>query len=63
MPAGKSAVIAEVSEDWTTPVDTLALSLGAKVYRRPKGDVTNDSLFGPGYADYLYPYDYDPVFA
>jgi uncharacterized membrane protein len=57
---GQSAVVAEISEDWTTPVNTLAERLGGTVYRRPKGDVTNDSLFGPDYGYYLYPYDYDP---
>ena len=63
LPVGKSAVIAEVSEDWTTPIDTTAKQLGATVYRRPKGDVTDDSMFGGDYADYMYPYDYEPTFA
>jgi len=63
LPRGKSAVIAEVSEDWTTPMDTTAKTLGAQIYRRPKGDVQDDALFGPEYGDYLYPYDYQPVFA
>ena len=57
---GQSAVLAEISESWTTPVDTLAKRLGGKVYRRPKGDVTNDSFFGPNYGYYFYPYDYAP---
>jgi uncharacterized membrane protein len=59
---GQAAVIAEVSEDWTTPVDTEAKRLGASVYRRAKSDVRDASL-GDDYADYLYPYDYDPHFA
>ena len=58
--AGQSAVVAEISESWTTPVDTLAKRLGGTIHRRPKGDVTSDSFFGPGYGYYLYPYDYDP---
>ncbi len=57
---GQSAVVAEISEDWTTPVNTMAERLGGKVYRRPKGEVTSDSFFGPDYGYYLYPYDYDP---
>jgi uncharacterized membrane protein len=55
---GQSAVVAEVSEDWTTPVDTAMTALGGMVFRRPKSSVRDDS-FDP---DYLYPYDYDPYF-
>jgi len=62
LPAGQSAVLAEVSEDWTTPVDTTMTSLGGRVFRRAKSDVTDDSLFGSDYADYMYPYDYEPHF-
>jgi hypothetical protein len=61
LPKGKSAVIAEVSEDWTTPVDTVEQSLGGKVYRRPKSAIRNDSMDWD-YSDYLYPYDYQPSF-
>lgn len=57
---GQSAVVAEVSEDWTTPLDTAMKRLGGSVYRRPKGDVRDDSVYGPDYGYYLYPYDYDP---
>ena len=60
MSPGQSAVIAEVSEDWTTPVDSAMKRLGGKVYRRPKSDVRSDSVWGPDYGYYLYPYDYDP---
>jgi hypothetical protein len=58
----QAAVIAEVSEDWPTPIDTAAKPLGGKVYRRAKSDVRGSSFFGDDYADYLYPYDYDPYF-
>jgi uncharacterized membrane protein len=61
--AGQSAVIAEVSEDWTTPVDTAMKGLGGIVYRRAKGDVRDDSFFGGDYVPYMYPYDYNPSFA
>jgi uncharacterized membrane protein len=60
---GQSAVVAEVSEDWTQPIDTEMKRLGGTVYRRPKSTVLDNS-FGPEYyPNYLYPYDYDPVFA
>jgi uncharacterized membrane protein len=60
---GQSAVVAEVSEDWTTPIDTEMTRLGGIVFRRPKGTVLNDSFNDDYYANYLYPYDYDPRFA
>jgi uncharacterized membrane protein len=62
LPREKSAVISEISEDWTTPIDTMAQKLGGKVYRRAKSDLHGDQ-WGPDYSDYLYPYDYDPKFA
>lgn len=63
MKNGQAAVIAEVSEDWTTPLDTAAKRLSGVVYRRPKSDVREASFFGDDYADYLYPYDYEPYFS
>lgn len=63
MSPGQSAVIAEVSEDWTTPIDTAMSRLGGVVYRRTKGAVRDAFFFGDDYADYLYPYDYTPHFA
>jgi uncharacterized membrane protein len=63
MKPGQSAVIAEVSEDWTTPIDTAMNGLGGTAYRRDKSTVRDDSLWGGNYANDLYPYDYDPVFA
>ncbi|MGB8266939.1 MAG: hypothetical protein WCE44_11480 [Candidatus Velthaea sp.] len=59
---GQSAVVAEVSEDWTTPIDTAMARLGGIVFRRKKGDVLSDSFGEDYYDDYLYPYDYEPVF-
>ena len=63
MKNGQAAVIAEVSEDWTTPIDAAEKPLGGKIYRRAKSDVRDSSFFGDDYADYLYPYDYQPTFA
>ncbi len=60
---GQSAVIAEISEDWDSPLDTAMKPLGGTIYRRAKSDVRDDSLFGDGYEDYLYPYDYEPTYA
>ncbi|MBV8459396.1 MAG: hypothetical protein JO009_00740 [Candidatus Eremiobacteraeota bacterium] len=61
--AGQAAVLAEVSEDWTTTVDNAMHKLGGKVYRRPKSDVRTDAFFGDdGYGYYLYPYDYEPYY-
>lgn len=61
LPRGKAAVIAEVSEDWTTPVDTMAQRMGGTVYRRAKSDINSD--YWNDESDYLYPYDYEPVYA
>lgn len=63
MNPGQSAVVAEVAETWTTPIDTAMARLGGVVFRRPKSDVLSDSFSDDYYADYLYPYDYDPYFA
>lgn len=55
---GESAVIADVTEDWKSPVDNLALRLDGSVYRRAKSLVRND---GPYFYDnYFYPYEYIP---
>ena len=56
---GQSAVIADVSEDWTTPIDTRMRSLGGTVHRRAKSDLDDDAWFYP-YDPYLYPYEYIP---
>lgn len=40
---GRVAVIAEIDEDWTTPVDTRMEALGGKVFRRALADVRDTS--------------------
>jgi len=56
---GQSAVLAEVSEDWVTPVDTALGRMGGIVFRRSQNAVQESGFWG----DYaLYPYDYNPVF-
>ena len=60
---GQSAVIADVSEDWTSPIDTRMRNLGGTVYRREKSAVEDDKWFDDGYYPYdyyLYPYEYIP---
>lgn len=37
--SGKAAVVAEVEEDWTAPVDTVMESLGGTVFRRALAEV------------------------
>lgn len=61
MNSGQAAVIAEVSEDWTTPVDAAMKALGGVIHRRAKTDV-GDSSFLEDYSGYLYPYEYEPRF-
>lgn len=56
---GESAVIADVTEDWTSPIDNLILRLDGSVFRRPQSLVRND---GPYFYDnYFYPYEYVPT--
>jgi uncharacterized membrane protein len=60
---GQSAVIADVSEDWTAPIDDRMRSLGGIVYRRARSDLEDDVWYDEGYYPYdyyLYPYEYIP---
>jgi uncharacterized membrane protein len=41
---GKVAVIAEIDEDWVTPVDSRMEALGAEVFRRPRTEVVDDQI-------------------
>ena len=62
--AGQSAVIADVSEEWTSAIDTRMHNLGGIVYRRAKSAIEDDIWFDDGYLYpydyYLYPYEYIP---
>jgi uncharacterized membrane protein len=42
--AGKAAVLADIEESWTTPVDTRMHKLGGMVFRRLRGEVVADQL-------------------
>jgi len=44
MKPGMFAVLAEVSEPWTAPVDTLMEALGGKVLRENRRDVVDDII-------------------
>jgi len=59
---GQHAVIADVSEDWTTPIDTRMKHLGGTVYRRSRNTLRDDAWFRSYYPydHYLYPYEYRP---
>ena len=60
---GQSAVIADVSEDWTSEIDKRMQSLGGTVHRRSASSVHNDGKLDDGfypYEAYLYPYEYVP---
>ncbi|MFN8475707.1 MAG: DUF1269 domain-containing protein [Anaerolineae bacterium] len=41
---GTTAVVAEVDEEWTTPVDTRMVALGGKVFRRSREDVVDAEI-------------------
>jgi len=58
---GESAVIAEVSEEWTQPIDTRMHELGGRVYRRSKSGLRDDAWYEDyNPSSYLYPYEYLP---
>lgn len=59
---GQSAVIADVSEDWTAPIDRCIQKLGGKVHRRARSAIRDDAWYSPSYpyGYYLYPYEYVP---
>jgi hypothetical protein len=42
--AGKVAVLADIEESWTAPVDTRLHKLGGMVFRRLRGEVVGDQL-------------------
>jgi len=72
--AGQSAVIADVSEDSTFPIDERMRRLGGTVHRREWSAVRDDKWFDDrslypydGYLSpydyYLYPYEYVPPYS
>jgi uncharacterized membrane protein len=60
---GQSAVIADVSEDWNSAIETRMRALGGTVHRRSRSSLQGDAAAADGfypYDDYLYPYEYVP---
>ncbi len=60
---GQSALVAEVSEDWTSVLDDAMKSLGGTIYRRMNTAATNAAFGANYYNGYLYPYYYEPMYA
>jgi uncharacterized membrane protein len=61
---GKSALIADISEDWNEHLDSRMESRGGSVHRRSRSSVQNDSRNRDGpfpFDNYLYPYEYVPA--
>jgi len=58
------AIIADVSEDWSTLINDAMRPFGGTVYRRSRSAVRDDAWYGPDYPyyDYLYPYEYKPAY-
>lgn len=57
---GQSALVAEVSEDWTSDIDDAMELLGGTVHRR-RNNAESNAAFGPNfYTGNLYPYYYEP---
>jgi len=57
----QSAIIADVSEEWTSAIDTRMRDLGGVIYRRAKSDLNDDAWFDDYLPyTYLYPYEYIP---
>jgi uncharacterized membrane protein len=59
---GQTAVVAEVSEDWTSVLNDAMKPLGGIIYRRMNTAVTNAAFGANYYNDYLYPYYYEPMY-
>ncbi len=59
---GQHAVIADVSEDWTTPINERMKRLGGTVHRRSRDAVRDEAWSGSYYPyyNYLQPYEYRP---
>lgn len=55
---GQSAVVAEISEDYTALLDDAMRPLGGRIFRRLNTAETNAAFGESYYSRYLYPYDY-----
>jgi uncharacterized membrane protein len=59
---GQSALVAEVSEDWTRNLDDAMQPMGGTVYRRLNTSAANAAFGDNYYGGYLYPYYHEPMF-
>lgn len=59
---GESAVVAEISEDWTSILDDAMKPLGGVIYRRMNTAEANAAFGDAYYGDYLYPYYNEPLY-
>jgi uncharacterized membrane protein len=57
---GQSAVIADVTEESTLPIDSRMRELGGIVRRRSWSTLQEDAWYGDIPSNYLYPYEYLP---
>jgi uncharacterized membrane protein len=60
---GQSAVVAEISEDWTRVLDEAMRPLGGRIYRRLNNAATNAAFGENYYTGYLYPYYVEPLYS
>ena len=58
---GQSAMVAEISEDYTAILDDAMRPLGGTIYRRLNTAATNAAFGANYYNSYLYPYYYTPM--
>jgi uncharacterized membrane protein len=59
---GQSAVVAEISEDWTQVLDDAMRPMGGTIHRRMNNAATNAAFGENYYGGYLYPYYYEPIY-
>jgi uncharacterized membrane protein len=59
---GQSAIVAEISEDWTSVLDEAMRPLGGIIHRRLNDAATNAAFGASYYNSYLYPYYYEPMY-
>lgn len=60
---GQSALVAEISEDWTSVLDDAMRPMGGTIHRRMNNAATNAAFGENYYNSYLYPYYYEPRYA
>ena len=59
---GQSAVVAEISEDWTQILDDAMTPLGGTIYRRENSAATNAAFGENYYNSVLFPYYDEPFY-